>query len=54
MSFSDFIHMGGYGNYVWSAYGFVALVLILNTVLPIVRHRRLLREAKLQHGANDS
>jgi len=46
--------MGGYGTYVWSAYGFGAVVLILNTVIPIARHRRLLREAKLHHGENDS
>lgn len=27
-SLSDFFHMGGYGSYVWPAYGVVALVLI--------------------------
>lgn len=27
-SLSDFLHMGGYGTYVWSAYGAVAVVLL--------------------------
>ena len=28
MILRDFIHMGGYGAYVWSCYGLTALVLI--------------------------
>jgi len=28
MSLSDFLHMGGYGAYVWSCYGLTAVVLI--------------------------
>lgn len=52
MSFSDFLYMGGYGFYVWSAYGIVALLLVLNTVVPVIRHRRLLREARDQRGDN--
>lgn len=27
MTFSNFIHMGGYGIYVWPAYGCTAIVL---------------------------
>lgn len=27
--FADFLHMGGYGVYVWWAYGIVAVVLVL-------------------------
>jgi heme exporter protein D len=27
-SINDFVQMGGYGAYVWSAYGLVALVFI--------------------------
>ena len=46
MTFAEFIHMGGYGFYVWSAYGVVALLLVLNTLIPLARHRRLLRETK--------
>lgn len=30
MNWKDFFEMGGYGFYVWSAYGLMLLVLILN------------------------
>jgi heme exporter protein D len=32
MSFRDFLHMGGYAGYVWTAYGLTTLVLVLNWV----------------------
>ena len=41
---TEFLNMGGYGLYVWPAYLIVAIVLILNLVAPLRRHRRLLRE----------
>lgn len=41
MNLSEFLHMGGYGFYVWTAYGVVALLLFLNTLLPLLQHRRL-------------
>jgi heme exporter protein CcmD len=30
MDLQDFLNMGGYAGYVWSAYGLTALVLVLN------------------------
>jgi heme exporter protein CcmD len=30
MSLREFLHMGGYAGYVWSAYGLTTLVLVLN------------------------
>lgn len=47
MNWSEFIHMGGYGFYVWNSYGLALLVLLLNLYLPLRRRktvRRLLRE----------
>ena len=41
---TKFLNMGGYGLYVWPAYLIVAIVLILNLVVPLRRHRRLLSE----------
>ena len=38
----EFFEMGGYGYYVWSAYGLSFLVLVLN----IVAARKRNREAK--------
>ena len=37
----EFLAMGGYAFYVWSAYALVAIVLIGNAVVPWQRHRRL-------------
>lgn len=47
MNWSEFIHMGGYGFYVWSSYGLALLVLLLNLYLPLRRRKtvqRLLHE----------
>jgi heme exporter protein D len=30
MNLRDFLHMGGYAGYVWTAYGLTTLVLVLN------------------------
>ena len=40
---SEFLRMGGYGFYVWTAYGAALVVLALNLAAPIVRRRRLVR-----------
>lgn len=42
---AEFLAMGGYAFYVWSAYALVAAVLIGNAVAPWWRHRRLKRKA---------
>lgn len=43
MSWSEFWAMGGYGLYVWSAYGFAALVLVLNVIVPLRRRTTVMR-----------
>ncbi len=43
MSWSDFLAMGGYALYVWSAYGFAMIVLVLNVLVPLRRRRTVLR-----------
>ncbi len=48
---SEFLHMGGYAFYVWTAYGAAFVVLALNLAAPIVRRRRLVRE---RSGASPS
>ena len=40
---TEFLHMGGYAFYVWTAYGAALAVLALNLAAPIVRRHRLLR-----------
>ncbi len=50
---AEFLHMGGYGAYVWSAYGIAALVLIVNAVLPGRAERAALRRlARLPGGGS--
>jgi heme exporter protein D len=41
-AFLQWFNMGGYGAYVWSAYGMVSMVLVLN-VLGIQWNRRRTR-----------
>ncbi len=36
---TEFLHMGGYAAYIWSAYGITALVLTLSLVLPIIENK---------------
>ncbi len=43
-SLSHFLAMGGYGFFVWSAYGLSALVLGLNVLFAIRREHYLLAE----------
>ena len=40
MSFIEFLDMGGYASFVWPAYLITATVLIVNLLLPRIRHRR--------------
>ncbi len=43
MNWNEFIAMGGYGLYVWSAYGFAAAVLVVNVIVPLRRRTIVLR-----------
>ena len=49
---TEFLNMGGYGLYVWPAYLIVAIVLILNLIVPLRRHRRLLSEFSRHKNRN--
>jgi len=43
-SLGEFLHMGGYGLYVWGAYGLSAAVLAWNAILPVQREKSLLHD----------
>ena len=47
-SFAEFLAMGGYGFYVWTAYGIAFVVLLLNVVLPLIQRKQFLRELALK------
>jgi heme exporter protein D len=43
---AGFFRMGGYAAYVWPAYAVFFVVLIVDSVAPRVRRRRVLRELR--------
>ncbi|WP_235972286.1 heme exporter protein CcmD [Spirabiliibacterium falconis] len=48
-TFADFIHMGGYGFYVWLCYGLTALCLAILIIASVSEHKRLLRHIAKYH-----
>jgi len=52
-SLSDFLAMGGYAGYVWSAFGITFFVMIALLVSSVRRHKTLLNEvqAKVERQA---
>ena len=54
-SVREFFHMGGYGFYVWSAYGVTFIVLVANVIVPMLQARdlraRLARQARMERQA---
>lgn len=49
---SEFLHMGGYAAYVWPSFALATMILVLNIVVPISRHRKALRKALDYHENN--
>jgi heme exporter protein D len=45
-SFDDFVHMGGYGLYVWGSYGVTLGVMVAETLLARRRRRHALRAVR--------
>lgn len=43
MTWTVFWAMGGFGWYVWSAYAFTMVVLVINIIQPLMRKRALKR-----------
>jgi heme exporter protein D len=48
-SFEEFVHMGGYGLYVWGSYGATLAVMLVEPWLAARRRRRAL--AQIDQGA---
>jgi len=46
MNWSEFFHMGGYAFYVWSSMALTFVVLLLNIVLPMQKHKTLLQQLR--------
>ena len=43
---AEFLHMDGYGAYVWSSFAISAVVLILSVALPMLENKKLRRRIK--------
>jgi heme exporter protein D len=43
-SFSDFIHMGGYGLYVWGSFGTCFITMLMELILVLNRQRNIQRK----------
>jgi heme exporter protein D len=46
MNWSEFFAMGGYGLYVWGSYGFAAVILIVNSLAPLLHRRVVLKRLR--------
>ncbi len=44
----EFLHMGGYAAYVWSAFGISFITLLANLVLPLNTEKKILGRIKRQ------
>ena len=51
---SAFFAMGGYAMYVWPAYAVFFIVLIVDTIAPTLRRRRVLRELRARLARQDA
>jgi heme exporter protein D len=43
MNWDQFFSMGGYALYVWTSYGLMAAVLLINVVLPLRRRSEVMK-----------
>jgi heme exporter protein D len=51
MNLADFFAMGGYGFYVWGAYGFTAALVALEIVAVRARYRAARQAAQVREAA---
>lgn len=48
MNISEFLAMGGYGFYIWSAWGITLAFLLLLAWTPYQQHKQLLRQIQIR------
>ncbi len=51
---NEFIMMGGYGAYVWSAYAVCFTVLLANVIQAILKTRRTMRDLRKKLNGESS
>ena len=52
MTLREFINMGGYGTFVWSAYGIWLVVMIANYVQPVMKEKKIINDLIKRHRHN--
>jgi len=50
-SIQAFIAMGGYADYVWSAYAIVLVALLLHMIVAKTKLRRVIKQLRRQHAS---
>ena len=50
----EFLHMGGYAFYVWSAYGLSLVVLVWCIVAPMQKEKKLLHSLRKRQEREES
>lgn len=45
-SFSEFLAMGGHGQYVWLSYAIALVLFVINLVSPLLRKKQLVADLK--------
>jgi len=49
-SMDEFLHMGGYGLYVWGSYAVTLAVMAMETALARKRRREAMSAVRAEHG----
>lgn len=54
MQLQQFLLMGGYAKYVWPAYGITFSILLGNVILPLLKHKKILRQQGQKIAAREN
>lgn len=46
MNWTEFFHMGGYANFVWSSYGLFVVIVVANIIAPLMQRKKVIARIK--------
>jgi len=47
-SFTEFMHMGGHGLFVWLSYGIAGLIVAQNFISPVLTRKKIIKDIERQ------
>ena len=47
-SFTEFMHMGGHGIFVWLSYGITCLIIAQNFIAPVLTRKKVIKDIERQ------